>query len=941
MSRLKELAGWGQSVWLDNLTRGFIADGGLQAMIENDGLQGVTSNPSIFEKAIAEGDQYQAALNRYLEDGDQSVAQIYEHLALADIRRAADVLRPVYDRTQGRDGYISLECSPYLADDTGATMQEALRLWQAVDRPNLMVKVPATPAGIPAIRDLTAAGLNINITLLFSVPVYEQVADAYLSGLEARLAAGEDISNIQSVASFFISRIDSAVDARLAELADRDAAARLTGKIGIANAKIAYARYQALVSSRRFRRLADAGAHSQRLLWASTGVKNPDFRDTLYIDALIGRDTVSTIPPATMQAFNAHGKITPDAVEQDVDGAEILLRDLGRAGISLPDITAELVRDGVRKFADSFDKLFAALAKARRHKLEGDARQQLHGGSEALEKAIASELDNWRQTGRLRRLWDKDSSLWSGADEARWLGWLRVPQEELAGSSQLAALADDVRQAGFRDVVLLGMGGSSLGAEVLASSLPRPGDAPRFHILDSTDPMQIGTLEQAIDLANTLFIVSSKSGSTLEVRIFCEHFFNLVRKAVGEDAAGRQFIAVTDPGSALERQARALRFRQVFYGVPDIGGRYSVLSNFGLVLAAAIGIDTHDLLRRTLPMLKSCAADVPPAENPAVQLGIAMAIAATQGRDKLTVIASPAIAGIGAWLEQLLAESLGKAGRGIIPVADEPLVEAGRYGDDRFFVYLELRGEADAQQRQLVDELQAQGHPLVRIRVAGRRDLGQEFFRWEMATAVAGAVFAINPFDQPDVEASKVKTRELTTAYAQTRQLPKATPLCSEQGMALYTDAANAAALGAPATLMEALRAHFGRLQTGDYVAILAYVERNAGHMALLNRMREAILRHSGTATCLGFGPRFQHSSGQLYKGGPDTGLFLQITSDSAADIDVPDQPYSFHIVEMAQAQGELAVLAERGRRVLRVHLQDVETGLPALLQAIEAALGN
>lgn len=941
MSRLKQLEDCGQSVWLDNLTRSLIEGGGLGALVKTDGLKGVTSNPSIFEKAIAEGEDYKAALKQFLADDDHGVSEIYEHLAIADIRRAADVLRPVYDRMGGCDGYISLECSPYLANDTRATIQEATRLWQTVNRPNLMIKVPATSAGIPAIRELTAAGLNINITLLFSVPVYEQVVEAYLSGLEARLAAGKNISKIQSVASFFISRIDSAMDAVLAEIADQLAAGQLTGKIGIANAKIAYTRYQALFSNRRWQKLEAAGAHGQRLLWASTSTKNPDLRDTVYIEALIGRDTVSTIPPATMEAFNDHGKIVPDAVEQGVDDARAVLNGLEKLGISLPEITEELVRDGVQKFADSFDKLFASLANARRLQLMGGERhQQFHPGSQGLEKAYGAELEKWRGSGRLRRLWAGDNSLWSGDDEEHWLGWLNIVEEELADTCQRAALAADVRKTGFRDIVLIGMGGSSLGAEVLGHILERPADAPQLHIMDSTDPMQIHTLEQMIDLQHTLFIVSSKSGGTLEPNVFLDFFFDRVGKAVGAENAGRHFIAITDPGSPLECRARALQFRHVFYGVPEIGGRYSVLSHFGLVPAAAIGLDTHDLLRRTLPMQRFCAADVPPAENPGVMLGIAMAVAAGMGRDKVTLIASPAIVGFGGWLEQLLAESTGKQGRGLIPVADEPLVDAEHYGDDRFFIYVELEGHADSKQRQLVTDLQEKRHPLIRIHLSDRRDIGQEFFRWEMATAVAGAVLAINPFNQPDVEASKVKTNELIAVYEKSRLLPEEKPLYAKAGISLFTDADNAAVLGTQDTLADWLKMHLGRrVLPGDYVAILAYLERNAAHVKLLNDMRAQILCHSRAATCLGFGPRFQHSTGQIYKGGPNSGVFLQITSGSPADIDVPGHPYGFQLLKMAQARGDLAVLAERGRRVLHVHLEDADSGLKALGKAMEIAL--
>src|SRR5665213_2004325 len=463
-------------------------------------------------------------------------------------------------------------------------------------------------------------------------------------------------------------------------------------------------------------------------------------------------------------------------------------------------------------------------------------------------------------------------------------------------------------------------------------------------MLDSTDPAQINAIEQAIDRDKTLFIVSSKSGSTLEPSIFLDYFFDRVTKVSGKDRAGEHFIAVTDPGSSLERRARQLGFSHIFYGVPSIGGRYSVLSKFGLVPAAAIGIDVRRLLETMLPMQRACGADVPPSENPGVQLGIAMGVAATRfGRDKVTIIASPGIADLGVWLEQLLAESTGKEGRGLIPVAGEPLATPERYGSDRFFAYLELEEHGDALQRQALKALEQAGHPVAWISVKDIWHIGQEFFRWEIATAVAGAIIGIDPFDQPDVEASKDKTRPLTDDYEKSRSLPKEEPVFRENGLALYADPRNAAELGRHNTLTGYLKSHFGRVhagtKSGDYVALLAYIERNEAHTQALTAMRTRIRDKTLAATCLGFGPRFQHSTGQAYKGGPNSGVFLQITCDDPADIGVPGHSYSFGVVKAAQASGDLAVLVERERRALRVHLKQVDAGLEELSRAIDAAL--
>jgi len=945
MSALNQLEACGQSPWLDYLKRSLIETGQLAMLIERDGIKGVTSNPSIFEKAMGETDEYAGALARFEASGDHAIAEIYEHLAIADIRAAADALHPVYMRTQGRDGYISLECSPYLANDTGATVIEALRLWEAVARPNLMVKVPATPAGIPAIRQLIGRGLNINVTLLFSVAAYAEVVEAYLSGLEDLAGAGGTIATIGSVASMFVSRIDTAVDKRLDRIPDRQLAGRLRGEVAIANAKLAYLRYKDLFSGPRWQRLAASGARTQRLLWASTSTKSPATRDTRYVEALIGRDTVDTIPPATMDAFRDHGAVTPDAIEQDVAGARATLAALEQTGISLKAVTDGLVADGVQQFADAFDQLLGAIARRRRTLRDGDRlRQQIAPGSPDMQAALAAEMEAWRADGRIRRLWTGDTSLWTGRDEDKWLGWLHVVARERADVDRLVRFADDVRERGFTDIVLLGMGGSSLGPEVLGETFGRQPGGPRFSMLDSTDPAQILAIEDEIELDSTLFIVSSKSGSTLEPNIFMEYFMERVGAARGQERIGAHFVAVTDPGSALDKRATALDFAQVFHGVPAIGGRYSVLSAFGLVPAAAMGLDIKRLLATTLPMEHACGPDVPPAENPGVQLGIALGIAAKRfGRDKVTIIAGAGIADLGAWLEQLLAESTGKQQRGLIPLAGEPLTTPEHYGNDRFFVHLELDGEIDPSQREAIAALEHAGHPVVRIGLKDVWHIGQEFFRWEIATAVAGAIIGIDPFDQPDVEASKDKTRTLTDAYETSHSLPSETPLFHAEGVALYADARNAAELGRHDSLAGYLKSHFGRIRagqkSGDYVALLAYIRRDVATTVALTAMRARIRDRTRAATCLGFGPRFQHSTGQAYKGGPNSGVFLQITCDDPVDLDVPGHSYSFGLVKAAQARGDLAVLVERGRRALRVHLTHVETGLAALARAVEAAL--
>jgi transaldolase/glucose-6-phosphate isomerase len=938
---LKELNEHGQSVWLDFVSRDLLKSGELKRLVAEDGLRGVTSNPSIFEKAIGHGDDYDEMIRKAEANGDLDPAALFEDLAVREIQEGADQLAGVYEQTQRRDGYISLEVSPYLAMDTHGTIEEARRLWREVDRRNLMVKVPGTKAGLPAIRTLIGEGININVTLLFSQQVYGAVADAYVAGIEDFVAKGGDPHKVASVASFFVSRIDTLVDDALDKkiAAGEDKLRALKGKIAIANAKLAYKLSKDIYGGERWQRLAQSGAQTQRLLWASTGTKNPAYSDVLYVDELIGADTVNTMPPATMDAYRDHGK-PRTSLDEDVEGAAATMKALAGAGISIDEITERLVRDGVRQFADAADQLYAAVQKKRRTVLGGKLNSMSVKLPEAIDSEVKAAVEDWRKEGKIRRLWAHDASLWTETDEAKWVGWLGIVDDQLKGVAALQNFAADVKKAGFSDVLLLGMGGSSLGPEVFAETFGSKPGFPKLHVLDSTDPAQIKAFEGKVDLKKTLFLVSSKSGSTLEPNIYKAYFFDRAKQALGGDPA-KHFVAITDPGSSLEKIARGEGFRSVFHGLPSIGGRYSVLSNFGMVPAAAIGIDPKAFLDSTAEMVRSCAASAPPAENPGVILGAIMGVCQRQGRDKVTVLASPGVADFGAWLEQLLAESTGKIGKGIVPVDAEPVGAPNVYGNDRLFAYVRLAADKDEAQDKAVAALEAAGQPVVRIIVNDTMQLGQEFFRWEMATAVAGSVIGINPFDQPDVEASKVETRKLTEAYEKTGKLPPEQPFATFGDVELFADPRNAGELKPTATsLAAALKAHLGRAKAGDYVALLAYIERSPAHIAAMQKLRLAIRDTKKVATCLGFGPRFLHSTGQTYKGGPNSGVVLQITCSDPADVQVPGAKYTFGVVKAAQARGDFDVLAERGRRALRVHLASgVEQGLKTLAAALEQAL--
>ena len=948
MNPVKQLEKHGQAIWLDFLARGFITKGDLKTLIDRDGVKGVTSNPSIFEKAIGSSDEYDGAISKLLKERDQPAIDLYEALAVEDIQNAADVLRPVYDQLNGGDGYVSLEVSPYLARDTEGTLAEAQRLWRNVKRDNLMVKVPGTREGLPAIEKLTAQGISINITLLFSQKVYAQVLEAYISGLEKFVVGGGDPKKIASVASFFVSRIDVEVDkqldAKIAAANDKDQKARLEalkGKAAIANAKLAYQHYKKVIASDRWKKLATKGARVQRLLWASTGTKNKAYSDVLYVEELIGRDTVNTVPPATLDAFRDHGK-PRDSLEENVLDAERILAELAKAGISLDAITDKLVDEGVQLFADAADKLLGAVAQKRTKILGTRIDGQNLALGVALDKVVLTLLSQWSAEGKGRALWNCDASLWTGHDENKWLGWLDAVEREQKSLSRYKSFAEWVKREGFSDAIVLGMGGSSLGPEVMARTFGQSSGFPKLHILDSTDPAQVSRMEASVKLDKTMFIVSSKSGGTTEPNALMDYFFARAGEKL-KDKAGAHFVAVTDPGSVLEKAAKSRGFAHIFHGEPSIGGRFSVLSPFGLVPAAAAGIDIAKFLDLTASMARACGADVPPAENPGIQLGLALGAAYKAGCDKVTLSASAQIADFGAWAEQLVAESTGKNGKAIIPLADETLGKPDTYGKDRIFIDLRLTGDTDDAREASLAALEKAGHPVVRIAVTSLHHIGQEFFRFEIATVVAGAVMGVKPFNQPDVEAAKIKTRELTAAFENSGSLPTENPIAIDGRIEIYTDDKNADSLreaGAGSDITSWLKTHLARINAGDYVALLAYLDRDVNNIATMQTARMAIRDKKHVATCVGFGPRFLHSTGQAYKGGPNTGVFLQITADDVTDLRVPDQKASFGIIKAAQARGDFGVLTDRARRALRLHIKgDVTKGLAAISAAITKAL--
>lgn len=942
---LKQLEHFGQAVWLDYIRRHLLTSAEFRRMLDQDGLKGMTSNPTIFEKAIGGSSDYDDQLKE-LAPGKSSIDDIYEALSIADIKQAADALRPLYDRSSGVHGYVSYEVSPVLANDTDKTIAAARRYWTALARPNVMIKVPSTPAGIPAIEQLISEGLNINVTLMFSMKHYDAVANAYIRGLEKRLKAGNAIEKVWSVASVFVSRVESLVDKKIEAIlktVPNEALASLMGKSAVANSRLIYQRYTEIFLGDRFKPIRAKGGRPQWPLWASTGTKNHAYSDVKYVEELIGPDTVNTMPPATMDAFRDHGK--PKAtLEEGVEQAREVERRLASAGIDLIAVGEELQKEGVDSFAKSFDDLAAVIAGRRAAIVAGahDKQTASAPGFESKLAAIFEQLDNSEFPARL---WRKDPTLWK-TDPARQaaiknsLGWLTVPETMAERAGELAIFASEVRNAGFRDVVLLGMGGSSLCAEVFSATFPSAPGCPRSHVLDSTVPETILTIERNIEIARTLFVVASKSGTTIETLSHFREFFERV-KSRSSNPPGSHFVAITDPATPLEKVARENKFRRVFLNPPDIGGRDSALSYFGLVPAALIGIDIVALLDRAVRMTHSSAGCVRVSENLGVRLGAILGVLQQAGRDKITFIVSPAVGAFGLWVEQLIAESTGKDGTGLIPICDEPLLDSKIYAKDRVFVYLKLAGSSNPAQDTAFDAIIRAGIPALRITLRDKIDLGEEFMRWEIAAATAGSILGVDPFNEPHVQESKDNTNRMLAVLESGGALPVNEPVAVQGGLALYSGGAAANALCGKPDFQRTIRAFLSLAKPGDYFATMAYLAQNPAVEKEIATIRRAVVERLGIATTFGYGPRFLHSTGQLHKGGPNTGLFLQITQDHRDSGPIAGARYNFAQLNRAQYLGDFQSLLTHGRRVIRVHLagEDPILALGELRAAIVAAL--
>jgi transaldolase/glucose-6-phosphate isomerase len=928
----------GQSIWLDTISREMLTSGELRRLVREVGIRGVTSNPDIFHKAVTSSNLYDKAIERLALSGHSSL-EIYETLAVEDIRKAADLLLPVWRKTKGYDGYVSLEVSPHLAHDAVATIDEGVRLWNAVNRPNLMIKVPATPAGLVAIEELIALGINVNVTLLFSVTTYRAVMEAYCAGLERRAKKGEDLGAVRSVASFFVSRIDTLVDSLLATRVSNlpttqtSGVGSLFGKAAVACAKLAYAAFQEFFDSKRFQKLSAKGAQVQRPLWASTSAKNPLYSALCYVLSLVGESTINTVPKVTLDSLLQNEAPQVGTIVEDVEGGREVLQQLQALGIDIEAVAAQLLEDGVARFVRSFDALLSAISAKRLAALGHLGAQTENAGS--LASTLESVYAATYEARYVPRLWKKDPSLWT-SDPAiaekivNRLGWLNSPFQMLTFCRDIQRFAEQVKKDGFTHVVLLGMGGSSLCPEVCAKTFGSRAGYPELIVLDNTSPDAVRSVEKRIDLPHTLFIVASKSGTTIETSSFYQYFSDRLIK-IGISNFGNHFIAITDPGTPLAELARSQNFRAVFENPPDIGGRFSALSFFGLVPMALIGLDVPALLIRAVAFALDRGAVTIPKADAAVRLGIFMAECARAGRDKLTFVISPPIASFGDWVEQLVAESTGKMGQGILPVVGERLSAPSAYGPDRAFVVMQL---ADETEDPRIAALEKRGFPVARITLRDELDLGVEFLRWEIATAIAGALAKINPFDEPNVTESKQNTARLLKRFKEEGKLPTPKPQVESRGLHLVFSRAALKSVGAKISKpKDALRALLLATEPPNYVALLAYVHANKKIETKLAALRSAVQKATLCATTVGYGPRYLHSTGQLHKGGPDTGIFVMVVPDVDKDLPVPGEDYTFGTLARAQALGDFQALDEHGRKaVLVLTGTDASAGLDELM---------
>ena len=907
--RLFEL---GQSVWLDNIRRGLIKNDSLAKDIEHGLIRGITSNPTIFRKAIAESNDYDNALTP-LALAQVDAGEIFSQLVVEDIRDAANLFRDLYIESNGNDGFVSVEVNPLYAYDCEKTIAEAKALWKSVNRPNIMVKIPVTKESIPAITELTAAGVNLNLTLLFSPDRYCEAAEAYIEGLKKRIENGEPVDKIRSVASIFVSRIDTKADALLAEKGF--SARELLGKTAIRNAQRIYNLGQEIFGSEEFKKIEAKGGAAQRVLFASTSTKNPQYSPLLYVENLIGKNTVNTMPPATLDALQKSANIEASIpAKEEIDAFFSALAD---TGIDMEAVYAQLEKEGI----EAFQKDYLTTLETIRTKCKNI--QQKTGG---LRDAILKNYKEFDSGSVMRRIFSKDPTVWTFdtqdfAEIRNRLGWLDAFKNTQNEIENYAALRNELKKDGISKILLLGMGGSSLAPEVMAKVFADETDI-KLEILDSTDPLQAAEARRSHDPASTLFIVSSKSGGTAEVKAFLDYFYDQAVQSLGKEKAGQHFVAITDPGTGLENTAKDLGFREIFLSDPSVGGRFSVLTAFGIVPAILMGLDKDQIKLKVDDIMKSCSASLASSRNEGAALGEFIGSAALEGKDKLTILTDPELESFGSWLEQLIAESSGKEGKGIIPIDVEPVLEDIRYADDRCFVYINLNDS----RKEEVQNILAKWQPLYEIHLDSLYDLFSEFYRWEIAVAVACSLLGVNAFNQPNVQDSKTRTVAKVADFHENGKLEELPVVWEDENVRIWAPE-NLGDLKDCASYSDVISRLIADCIPGEnYIAINAYLPRNPEMTDWLQKLRANILHSTNCATTLGFGPRFQHSTGQLHKGGTNNGYFIQIVADYDQDIVIPNEDLTFKVLERAQALGDFESLIANDRNVIRIEFKN---GLP------------
>ena len=911
---VKEL---GQSIWYDNIERKMLRDGSMKKMIEEGQIYGVTSNPSIFESALKNSTAYDDVLQSLAWAGMNS-DEIYAELVKEDIQQAADLFLPLYNVNGGQDGLVSVEINPLYAYDAKKSIEEGHNLWSQIGRKNIMIKVPATIEGLEVITELISSGINVNATLIFSIERYKQVIEAYIRGLEKRVADNQPVDSIASVASFFVSRIDTAVDQLLdgviaspSKLSQESANTK--GRIAVSNARIAYQAYLEQFSSERFVALQKHGAKPQKPLWASTGTKDPKYSDTLYVDNLVASGSVNTIPPKTLVAFLDHGQPRL-SIEENIEQSWSDMELLEKLGIDFAAVTSQLEDEGVEKFRQAHLALLEIVEGKRTHFIHG-----LNGLVNPLQAALKlaiSEKAVSRMYAHDPRFWTEDES---GFDEIRnRLGWLGLPSQQVALIEELENFRDGLLAEGFHDAFVLGMGGSSLAPEVISQAIAanlEHGRGLKLQIIDTTNPEEIAFRCEGIDLTKTIFVVSSKSGGTSETLSAMTYFWAELEK-FGVKNPGNNFVAITDPDTSLQQLAKSKKFRKVFNARPDVGGRYSVFTHFGLVPAAIMGVDLHHFLNEAIEAEHQGLDTVPYPANPNLLLGLVIGSSANAGKDKLTFIAESYTSHLVPWLEQLIAESSGKEGKGILPIEGEEALVSLDYPSDRLFVYLSVNGE----KLELVSSLKEKGYPVLDIAIKDPYQLAKQFYRWEYATAIACAVLKVNAFDQPNVQLSKTITKGVIKEYQQKGRLEDGQAIWENEDIAVYGEPIPG--LDEANNMSNVLDLYGETVEKNGYIALNAFVPRLPEYEEFFQNLRTMMLNKFNKAPTLGFGPRFLHSTGQLHKGGQPGGLFITFTKDSPIDFEIPGEGMSFGTLQRAQALGDIEALRQKGKRVIRIHLK-------------------